>query len=90
MSAEPTVSVPLPVHGGAPACPVCGYCCGCNCFDACQTPCPAPDEDGDCACGQSCHGGHEPWDCADFATRYDWALAKSKCLATEQEGENHE
>src|SRR5690606_28128206 len=76
-SLEPTVPVPLPAHGGAPPCPVCGYSCGCCCYHDCQTPCMAPDSDGDCDCGASCHGGHKPWDCLAFGTRYSWAKAKA-------------
>lgn len=79
---EPDVSVPMPSRGGSPYCPACGYSCGCCCYDECQTPCPAPDEDGYCDCvKKSCHGGHEPWDCQNFSTRYRWALAKSERLA---------
>lgn len=80
---EPDVLVPLPQYG-TPACPVdwCGYKCGCCCHCNCQTPCPTPDVDGDCphTDGHECHGGHEPWDCANFITRYYWAKAKSDRL----------
>lgn len=81
-SPEPDVPVPFPLRYGSPACPNewCGYRCGCCCSCSCQTPCPTPDRDGDCDCAASCHGGHEPWGCADFVTRYDWAKAKSARL----------
>ena len=81
MSAEPDVPVPMPAKYGAPFCPLCGYKCGCCCGCDCQTPCPTPDEDGDCCCTEACHGGHEPWDCRDWGTRYGWASAKSARLA---------
>lgn len=77
-SPEPIVTTPLLCHGGVPACPFCGYRCGCCCFHGCQTPCPTPDEDGNCSCDLSCHGGHEPWDCGDFSIRYDWARRKAE------------
>lgn len=79
MSAEPEVATPLPIRGGAPPCPACGYRCGCCCHHECQTlhQCPTPDADGDCDCRETCHGGHEPWDCWDFCTRYGWAKEKS-------------
>jgi hypothetical protein len=72
MSAEPDVQVPMPTRYGSPPCPSCGYRCGCCCLCDCQTPCPAPDEDGDCDCDQQCHGGHQPWDCRSWRTRYAW------------------
>ena len=58
----------------APGCPLCGYRCGCCCICDCQTPCPNPD--GDCVCEIPCHGGHEPWDCHAWRTRYEWAKSK--------------
>ena len=78
---EPDVQVPMPTRYGAPGCPVCGYLCGCCCHCECQSPCPTPDEDGDCDCPEDCHGGHEPWDCSAWVTRYHWACAKSARLA---------
>ena len=59
----------------APGCPSCGYRCGCCCFCECQTTCPQPDENGDCP-HTACHGGHEPWDCRGWRTRYEWAKSK--------------
>lgn len=80
---EPDVPVPFPMRGGTPPCPVswCGYRCGCCCPHSCQTDCPTPDSEGDCCCTEPCHGGHEPWDCHNFSTRYRWAKAKSDRLA---------
>lgn len=75
---EPEVKIPMPSKYGSPHCPSCGYRCGCCCHCYCQTPCPSPDIDGDCDCDNSCHGGHEPWDCYDFTTRYRWAKAKAE------------
>lgn len=88
MSKEPEVSVPMPAKYGAPYCPACGYKCGCCCFCSCQTPCPNPeiwdeDEDPSCECRPACHGGHEPWDCNDWGTRYNWAKNKSERLAND-------
>lgn len=78
MTKEPDVPVPMPMRYGSPYCPSCGYKCGCCCICDCQTPCPTPDEDGDCMdYDHGCHGGHEPWDCHYFTTRYYWAKAKS-------------
>lgn len=78
MSPEPEVKRPFPAKYGDPGCPSCGYRCGCCCHCECQTPCPVPDEDGDCVCDSRCHGGHEPWDCCQWSTRYSWAKAKAK------------
>jgi hypothetical protein len=82
---EPDVEVPFPSNYGTPACPndFCGYKCGCCCQCNCQTPCPDLDVDGDCPHteGHDCHGGHEPWDCENWTTRYYWAKAKSDRLA---------
>lgn len=80
-SVGPDVPVPFPARYGSPPCPACGYRCGCCCNCPCQTPCPNPDEDGFCDCEVSCHGGHEPWECLSWSTRYGWAKAKSAALA---------
>jgi hypothetical protein len=89
MSKEPDVPVPFPSKYGTPACPAkwCGYKCGCCCHCICQTPCPEPNEDIDFEpwCSHDCHGGHEPWDCEAWATRYTWAKAKSERLASQNE-----
>lgn len=80
VSDEPDVPVPWPSGGygglGIPSCPACGYSCGCCCQCSCQTLCPT-HENGYCDCFEDCHGGHEPWDCEHWATRYNWAHAKS-------------
>lgn len=68
-----------------PFCPACGYRCGCCCHDWCQTPCPSPDSDGECNCDQSCHGGHEPWDCHDWSTRFNWARERNFRKDNQQE-----
>jgi hypothetical protein len=87
MSKEPDVPVPFPKYYGAPYCPSCGYKCGCCCHCICQTPCPEPysEEDGDEWCPHDCHGGHEPWDCEAWSTRYTWAKAKSERLVSQNE-----
>lgn len=80
VSDEPDVPVPWPSGGygglGIPSCPACGYSCGCCCQCSCQTLCPT-HENGYCDCFEDCHGGHEPWDCEHWSTRYNWAHAKS-------------
>ena len=54
-------------------------------------PCPACGYRCGCCCHCECQGGeHEPWDCQDWATRYDWAKAKSERLARGQEGGDRE
>lgn len=83
MSVEPDVPVPMPAKYGAPYCPSCGYKCGCCCFCKCQTECDKLDEEGYCDCPAVCHGGHEPWDCNNWSTRYRWAKNKSELLAKE-------
>lgn len=82
---EPDVPVPYRKYG-MPSCPsdYCGYACTCCCHCSCQTPCPAPDADGDCDCDDTCHGGHDPWDCADAITRYRWAKDKAERLANDR------
>ena len=83
MSKEPEVSVPMPAKYGSPACPICGYRCGCCCYCSCQDA-PDYDEDDDeygyrpAMCYSS---DHEPWDCAEFSVRYRWAKEKSERLA---------
>ena len=87
MSAEPEVPVPMPAKYGAPYCPFCGYKCGCCCICECQTECNNLESYGDeeyCDCSPACHGGHEPWDCGNWATRYRWAKDKSEQLAKEE------
>lgn len=62
---------------GAPGCPSCGYKCSCCCHCSCQTSC---DED----CEADCHEDHvitlkkdhQPWDCCEWRTRFDWAKSK--------------
>ena len=72
MTPEPKV----PPKGGVLGCPSCGYGCACCCHCDCQTPCPEPDDDGDCL-DHDCHGGHEPWECLNWSTRYRWAKWKA-------------
>lgn len=82
MSKEPEIEVPMPAKYGAPYCPSCGYKCGCCCICRCQTECQELIEDF-CECASPCHGGHEPWDCYDWSTRYRWAKDKSERLESD-------
>ena len=90
MSEEPVVKAGKHDRYLAPRCPLCGFRCGCCCFCDCQTPCPNPNGDGGCDCDcdyySRHHGGHEPWDCGDWKTRYDWAKSKLPAPNTEGEG----